>query len=54
MIKTACKNSEKYKSTDYFKMAYKHDAEHDAAKNVTVLGVLYRYVVFFSKKMFLK
>ena len=32
MIKTACKNSKKYKSYDYFKMAYKHDAEHDVAK----------------------
>ena len=31
-FKAACKNSEKYKSYDYFKMAYKHDAEHDVAK----------------------
>ena len=36
MIKTACKNSEKYKCSDYLKKAYKHDAEHDVAKNVTI------------------
>ena len=35
MLKTACKKYKKYKSYDYFKKAYKHDAEHDVAKNVT-------------------
>ena len=35
MIKTACKNYKKYKSYDYFKKAYKHDAEHDVAKKTS-------------------
>ena len=39
VIKTACKNYENYKSYDYFKKAYKHDAEHDVAKNVTILRI---------------
>ena len=39
MIKTACKNYEKYKSYDYLMKAYKHDAEHDVAKNVTILRI---------------
>ena len=37
--KTACKKYEKYKSYDYFKKAYKYDAEHDVAKNVTILMI---------------
>jgi len=38
IIKTACKISEQYKSYDYFKKAYKHDAEHDVAKMSHFLG----------------
>ena len=40
MIKTACKNSEKYTGYDYFKKAYKHDAEHVVAKHVTILRIV--------------
>jgi len=46
--KAACKNAEKYKSYDYFKMAYKHDAEHDVAKNVTILTGFYVNTECFS------
>jgi len=35
--KTACKNSEKYKSYDNFKMVYNHDAEHDVAKHIAMV-----------------
>ena len=43
----------KYKSYDYFKKAYKPDAEHDVTKNVTILRIfLCQYGVFFSKDMF--
>ena len=42
MIKTACEYlKKKYKSYDFFKMAYKHDAEHDVAKIVTILRDFY-------------
>ena len=36
-LKAAFKESKKYKSYDYFRMAYKDDAEHDFAKNVPIL-----------------
>ena len=38
IIKAACKISEQYKIYDYFKKAYKHDAEHDVAKMSHFLG----------------
>ena len=51
--KTSCKNSEKYKSYNYLKKAYKHNAEHDVAKTLQFLGFfLCQYGVFFSKDMF--
>ena len=31
----ACKISKTYTRFDYFKMAYKHDAEHDVAKKTS-------------------
>ena len=48
--KAACKNSKTYKSYDYFKMVYKHDAENDVAKT----SQLCQNGVFFSKNMFKK
>jgi len=52
MIKTACKNVEKYKSNDYFKKSYEHDAEHDDAKYVTILMIFMSIRSVFSKDMF--
>jgi len=47
MIKTACKNSEKYKSYGYFIKAYKHDVEHDVTKTVTILYI----IAYFRQKL---
>jgi len=52
MLKTAWKKSEKYKSYDYFEMAYKHDAEHDVAMERHNCEGFYFNVVFLSKVMF--
>jgi len=54
MIKKACKNYKKYNSYDYFKKAYKHDTEHDVAKNVTILRIFYVNTECFSQNLFFK
>jgi len=52
IIKTACKTSDTYKRYDYFKKAYKHDAEHDVAKTLQDLVFLCQYGALFSKDIF--
>jgi len=41
-------------SYDYFKKAYKHDAEHDVAKIVTILRMFYVNTECFSQNICFK